>query len=288
MRLQILNYKCFKNAEVVIDKPYTVLTGSGKSTLRDMFEILKHIGIGEMRVDNVLSWVSNTGFEFEISLKEHHYKYRLLTCICSGVSEESLDIDGVNIFSRDSFPLSNRMLMLPMYQHTDNRVNIFRSWLANMIILAPVPSMMSDGLVKNDEQLDLTGSNFVSYLNTFLNRYPKGYIHIEQYLSERYHNFREFWFKSESKDEKTLKVLFERELNFSLSSGEKMDFLIATLCAVEKYFDNMFCFWDDFGNDLINPVETITHLTSVFKDSSQLVIATKFTPLIEKGPLLRI
>lgn len=123
-----------------------------------------------------------------------------------------------------------------------------------MVILAPIPSLMTGE--SNGETLapERDASNFGEWFSGLLSRYPAAYTQIDKYLREVMPDLQDFMNEKIGKDAKNMMVRFEADranltVDFdALSDGEKCFFLCAVVLAANKYYGPIFCFWDEPDN----------------------------------------
>lgn len=215
-------------------------------------------------------------FEIEVLLQEKLYKYVLALELPESfrelrVFEEQLLVAGEPVYSRKEaqvtltsgnreaqFLVDWHLIALPVIQEQSETdpLRIFRIWLAHMIILAPIPSLMTGD--SNGETLEpkRDGSNFGEWFSGLLSRYPAAYKDVDKYLHEVMTDISDIQNELIGKDFKNMVVRFEKNntnLNVDfkdLSDGEKCFFLCAIVLAANKYYGPLFCFWDEPDNYL--------------------------------------
>lgn len=212
-RLYVNNFKCLENFELSLKGMSSTLligrNGVGKSTISTVLELLQKIGRGINRVGQLIqSKDFSPGrshvpirFEIEVLLAEKLYKYVLALELPDGfrelrVLEENLLVAGEPIYSRNEsqvtlsarsrealFSVDWHLIALSVIQEQSETdpLRIFRTWLAQMIILAPIPSLMKGE--SNGETLEpkQDGSNFGEWFSGLLSRYPAAYKEIDKY-----------------------------------------------------------------------------------------------------------
>jgi predicted ATPase len=177
---------------------------------------------------------------------------------------------------------------LPVIQEQSaGPLHLFKTWLAQMIILAPIPAKMTG--ISNGETLEpmRDGSNFAEWFTGLLSRYPAAYTRIEQYLKQMMPDLLDFLNKPIGADAKNMQVRFEDQqasllVDFNdLSDGEKCFFLGAVVLAANKSYGPLFCFWDEPDSYLsISEVgQFAVALRAAFKESGQ-ILATSHNPEI--------
>ncbi|MDL5054043.1 AAA family ATPase [Oscillatoria laete-virens NRMC-F 0139] len=321
-RLYVHNFRCLENFELSLKGMSSALligkNGVGKSTISSALELLQTIGRGQNRVGQLIQTKDFSPgrsdipirFEIEVLLEEKVYKYVLALELPEGfrelrVREEQLLVAGVSIFSRQEaqVTLSSRnreaqflvdwhLIALPVIQEQSETdpLRIFRTWLARMVILSPIPSLMTGD--SNGETLEpkRDGSNFGEWFSGLLSRYPAAYKEVDQYLKTVMPDISEIYNELIAKNSKSMIVRFE-ENNTSLSvdfkdlsDGEKCFFLCAVVLAANKYYGPLFCFWDEPDNHLsLSEVgHFIMSLRRSFKSSGQILATSHNEEAIRK------
>lgn len=202
----------------------------------------------------------------------------------------------------DLFPSTNQLIAsqfqvdwhlvaLPLIQAQSeiDPLYIFNSWLSRMIILAPIPSLMTGESSGETLEPKRDGSNFGEWFSGLLRRYPAAYTQIDRYLREVMPDIQDIQNESIGKDAKNMIVCFEAnnaELSIDfkdLSDGEKCFFLCAVLLAANKYY-SPFCFWDEPDNylSLSEVGHFMTTLRRSFKNSGQILVTSHNEEAIRK------
>ena len=324
-RLSIKNYKCFENFEFEFDSDaHSMLllgnNGSGKTSLADALEIFQKIGRGEGQVGRLISpaqrWDEHDLVTLRISvvldgaLFEYGFRVDFITqeaCI----KTEALRMDGALVFLRegpeiywDENKLGNtisydwRVLFLPTLhdKSSQEHVNAFKSWLANMLILSPNPVMFKAESTAPVRWPSRDCSDCVSWLNHILTSRPKAYAGIETYLKSLWNDFYTVSNEQVGSETKRLRLEFKdadakRKKEFSpalnvLSDGEKCLFLSAVVIAAREATPSLFCFWDEPDNHLsISEVgQFIRFMRDAFSTGGQLLAASHNPEVIHAFP----
>lgn len=289
-RLYVHNFRCLENFELSLKATSSALligkNGSGKSTIASVLELLQNIGRGVNRMGQLIhpkdfaAGRSNVPirFEIEVLLEDKLYKYTLALELPENfrelrVSEEELLVSGELIYSREEaqvdlasrnaqFLVDSHLVALPVIQEPS--IDIFKTWLARMIILAPIPALMSGESHGETLEPKRDGSNFGEWFSGLLSRYPAAYTQADKYLRQVMPDIQDFLNEPMGKETKSMVVRFAVEpmmVNFStkanlsvdfkdLSDGEKCFFLCAVVLAANQYYGPLFCFWDEPDNYL--------------------------------------
>lgn len=201
------------------------------------------------------------------------------------------------------FPLTNQLMpsqffvdwhliALPLIQvqsETDP-LYIFKNWLSRMIILSPIPSLMTGESSGETLEPKRDGSNFGEWFSGLLSRYPAAYSQADKYLREVMPDIEDFQNEKIGKDAKSMIVRFEAnnsELSVDfkdLSDGEKCFFICAVVLAANKYYGPLFCFWDEPDNylSLSEVGHFITTLRRSFRNSGQILVTSHNEEAIRK------
>jgi ABC-type Mn2+/Zn2+ transport system ATPase subunit len=318
-RLYAHNFKCFENFELTVKgMPSALLVGkngSGKSTIASVLEIFQSVGRGTNRLGTLVKPADFTGgrsnvpirLEIEVGLQGRVFKYVLAVEFPerfreARIAEEQLVVAGDPIFTRKEaevtlhsgaqnsairFSVDWHLAALPVIQEQSETgpLRIFKDWLARIIILAPIPSLMTGD--SRGETLEPTrdGSNFGDWLAGLLGRYPAAYTKIEQYLRGMMPDIRDFLNEPIGRDTKSTIIRFQEDsrqlkVYFSeLSDGEKCLFLSSVVLAANEFYGPLFCFWDEPDNhlSLAEVGHFLISLRRSFENGGQL-LATSHNP----------
>lgn len=323
-RLYVHNFRCLENFELTLrDLPSALLigkNGAGKSTVGQALELFQRIGQGINRVGQLVQPKDFARgrldvpirLELELLLKNKLYKYALALELPEKfrelrVFEEELLVSGNPIYTRKEaqvtlyksqqnyearFQVDWHLVALPIIQEQSETdpLRIFRNWLAHMIILAPIPSLMTGESKGETLQPKGDGSNFGEWVSGLLSRYPAAYTQIDKHLREVMPDVQDFLNELIGKDSKNMVVRFgvnhaELNINFEdLSDGEKCFFLCAVVLAANKSYGPLFCFWDEPDNylSLLEIGHFVTSLRRSFKNGSQFLAASHNAETIRK------
>lgn len=317
-RLYVNNFRCLENFELTMKEMSSALligkNGVGKSTIAKALEILQSIARGTNRLRDLAKEPRLIGtkdfahgksdvpirLEIEVLLDNKLYKYVLALDLPENfkelrVFEEQFLVAGNPIYSRKAaqvtihhnaqnqeaqFSLDWHLIAMPII--SNNSVDVFKNWLSQMIILAPIPSLMTGNSYSETLEPKRDGSDIGEWLSGILGRYPAAYREIDKYLRDIMEDFQDFVNEIIGKDLKSLVVRFEKNkatLNVDfqdLSDGEKCFFLCAVVLAANKFYGPVFCFWDEPDNYLSLSVagDFIMSLRRSFKDNGQIVVTS--------------
>jgi len=324
-RLYVHNFRCFENFEFkAAGMPASLLigkNGAGKSTVAATLRILQSIGRGVNRAGQLVSPKDFScgrstvpmRFEVEVLLGADQYFYSIALELPEKFKElrvldERLEVSGKIIYSRNqaqvSLPKNSpergeaqflvdwHLIALPVIQEQSvtDPVRIFKSWLANMVILAPIPSHMSGNSSEETLQPATDGSNLGDWLSGLLSQYPAAYSTINDYLRSVMPDIQELRNEPVGKDAKRMLVHFASDaanfpLSFDdLSDGEKCFFLCAVILAANKAYGPLFCFWDEPDNflSLSEVGHFVLALRKAFKQGGQIIVTSHNEEAIRK------
>jgi len=267
-RLYIHNFRCLENFELNLkDMPSALLigkNGSGKSTIASALEIFQSIGRDINKVKQLVTpndfFAGQSKvpmrFEIEVLLNNKLYKYILALELPETVKdlrvfEEELLVSGDLFYSRVAHEMDLyhheatvgvdwRIVALPIMQEPSKEepLRIFKTWLAQMIILSPIPSLITGESTGETLEPKRDGSNFAEWVSGLLSRYPAAYSQIDKYLREIMPDIQDFLNEQIGRNAKSMIVRFEANnatlsVDFEdLSDGEKCFFLIEKLLLV--------------------------------------------------------
>jgi predicted ATPase len=315
-RLYVNNFRCLENFSIDFVNQASVLiigrNGSGKSTLRHAFELFQNICRGSNRVRELIDGSDFTQrrtnvpmrFEVEVALAGKHFKYTVSFEFPESfrearVAEEGLSVDGDVVFSRQQAQVSVRggptfgvdwhIVALPVIDERAgaNSIQQMKSFFKSMILISPIPANMSGFSEEESVELQPDASNFASWFNALLLRYPAAYSALDGYLKSVIPDLESFENVPRGEKGKQLLVKFEQEeskrslaVDFKqLSDGEKCFFLSALIVASNKVSEPVFCMWDEPDSHLsLSEVgHFISHLRKMTNRNGQF-IATSHHP----------
>ncbi|MCI5150235.1 MAG: ATP-binding protein, partial [Candidatus Electrothrix sp. MAN1_4] len=313
-RLYIHNFRCLENFELTAKDQSSFLligkNGTGKTTVSSVLEVLQSIGRGTNRVRHLITTQDfargrsdvPVRFELEVLLGGKLYKYGLAFELPENfkelrVFEEQLSVAGAPVYVREKaqvtlhsrhgeaqFSVDWHLVALPVIQEqsADDPIRIFKTWLARMIILSPLPPLMTGESSGDTLEPKRKGDNFGEWISGLFSRYPAAYRHVDAYLRNVMPDLLDFLNEPIGKDSKNMVVRFETEkakleLDFKdLSDGEKCFFLCAAVLAAHQYYGPLFCFWDEPDNylSLSEVGHFVMELRRSFQEGSQIAMTS--------------
>ena len=184
------------------------------------------------------------------------------------------------------------LIALPIIQiksETDP-LYIFKTWLAQMIILAPIPSQITGESHGETLEPRRDASNLGEWVSGLLSRYPAAYSQIDKYLRTVMPDIQDFLNEQIGRNAKNMIVRFEANnatlsVDFEdLSDGEKCFFICAVVLAANQYYGPLFCFWDEPDNylSLSEVGHFVTNLRKSFKTRGQFLATSHNEEAIRK------
>jgi len=294
--------------------------GAGKTAVGLALRILQRIGRGINRVSTLVKETDfflgrkdvPMRFELEVDLEGNTYSYDIAFGFVDGnkevsVFEEKLTVDGEIILGRveggvrlaklekeiNAYVRIDRQLVaLPLLQQESptDPLFIFREWLAAMLILRPLPS-----LIKGDSE-DLTReprptvTNLGAWFAGLLAHAPSAYTKIDEYLKQVMPDLKDIKNPLVGKDARRLFVQFSSDqgsLNIpfeDLSDGEKCFMICALVLAANEAYGPLLCFWDEPDNYLA-PSEVghfVLALRKAFQSGGQFIATSHNSEAIQR------
>jgi hypothetical protein len=217
-------------------------------------------------------------FEIEVELEAQTYGYSIAFEFPTGfkelrVLEEKLTVGGMPVFSREvaevhvarmgqekeaSFRIDWHLVALPIIQQQSSHdpIVVFKRWLARMLILRPVPSLILGDSKEETLEPNLQVTNFGAWFSGLLAYAPSAYARIDEYLKQVMPDLKDIKNPAVGTDSRSLVVQFSNEqgsvrLPFGyLSDGEKCFMICALVLAANDAYGPVFCFWDEPDNYL--------------------------------------
>jgi len=320
-RLYLNHFRCLENFELRIAEQSSLLligrNGAGKTTVGLALEILQKIARGTNRVDNLvkpkdLSWGRTdvpVRFEIGVELDGKVYEYVIAFEFPEGfkelrVLEEKLTVDQQPVYTREvaqvhlartggerereaKFLIDWHMVALPIIQEQSamDPLFIFKQWLARMLILRPIPSLITGDSNQETLQPGREVADFGAWFSGLLAYAPAAYGKIDDYLKLVMPDLRDIKNPLIGKDSRSLVVQFSNSTGrlsvpfTDLSDGEKCFMICALVLAANDSYGPVFCFWDEPDNYLA--LDEVGHFVMALRKAFQLggqFIATSHNP----------
>ncbi len=289
--------------------------GSGKTTVGLALRVLQKIARGRNRVEGLVKpkdlFRGRTDvpvrFEIEVELNARIYGYTIafefpaiFRELC--VLEEKLTVGGESVYTRKKaqvhlagrgmekaayFSIDPLLAALPIIQQQSENdpLFVFKRWLASMLILRPMPSLIR-GESKRETLRPLPSvTNFAAWFSGLLAHAPSAYTKIDEYLKQVMPDLKDIKNPVVGADSRSLVVQFlnnERSVTLpfdDLSDGEKCFMICAVVLAANDAYGPLLCFWDEPDNYLA--LSEVGHfvlaLRTAFQSGGQF-IATSHNP----------
>jgi ABC-type Mn2+/Zn2+ transport system ATPase subunit len=310
-RFYVNNFRCLENFTLSIDGHTSLLllgkNGAGKSTVGAALEVFQSVARGVNRLKDLVKpsdfaqgrTSSPMRFEIEVDLFGQVYQYILALELPEKFKElrvldEQLSLNSVPLYTRkhaqvnlgagSGFSLDWHLVALPVIQAQSNTdpLGIFRRWLASMLILAPIPALMSSESSGDALWPERDVENFGEWFTGLLLNSPSAYTTISDYLKEVFPDFKSLQNPYVGSESRSLTIQFSSEgknlfLPFGdLSDGEKCFFVCALVLASSQENKALFCLWDEPDNHLsIAEVrQCMATLRSSFAEGGQLIVVS--------------
>ena len=318
-RLYVHNFRCLENFELPVSGQSSLLlignNGAGKTTIGRALEILQRIARGTNRVGDLVEPMDLTRsrtnipmrFEISVELATKIYQYIIAFEFPEGftelrVLEEKLTVDGKPVYTRNlaqvnlaklgtekdaQFRIDWHLVALPIVQQqsTKDPLFIFKQWLSRMIILRPIPPLITGESERETLEPDAEVTYFGAWLSGLLAYAPSAYSKIDEYLKQVIPDLKDIKNPVIGTDSRNLVVHFSNHqgsitLPFEdLSDGEKCFMICALVLAANEAYGPIVCFWDEPDNYLaLSEVgHFVLSLRRAFESGGQL-IATSHNP----------
>ncbi len=319
-RLYIHNFRCLENFDLPIGGQQSTLligkNGSGKTTVSLALEILQKIARGKNRVEDLIdkrdltrgrSAEAPVRFEIEADLGGCIYGYQIAFERPKSfrefrVLDEKMVADGKVVYSRElakvhlsrkgqtqeaEFFIDWHLVALPVIQQEskDDPLFIFKQWLARILILRPVPSLITGDSETETLEPHPSVHNFGAWFTGLLASAPAAYTRIDSYIKQVMPDLKDIKNPLVGSESRSLSVQFAAgqesiDLPFrDLSDGEKCFMICALVLAASETYNFTVCFWDEPDNYLaLSEVrEFVLTLRRALQNQGQLV-ATSHNP----------
>jgi hypothetical protein len=218
------------------------------------------------------------------------------------VVEEKLAVGGKPIYTRQleqislartladggaKFRIDWHLIALPIIQEKSGTdpLSIYRQWLARMLVLQPLPSLISGDSEQETLQPNLQVTDFAAWFSGLLASAPAAYSQIDEYLKQVMPDLKDIQNPVTGGDSRSLFLQFTNEqgtvkLAFEdLSDGEKCFMICALVLAAKSAYEPVLCFWDEPDNylALAEVGHFVLALRKAFQTGGQF-IATSHNP----------
>ena len=284
-RFYVHNFRCLDNFDLPVANKSTALligyNGTGKSTVGYALEVLQRIARGVTQTDELVTPVDFTRgradapmrFELAVVIDGARYEYVIAFDFPVGfkklrVREESLSVDGKPVYSRElaevhlaraaatqsaTFRIDWHLVALPIVQEQSSAdpISIFKIWLSRMLILRPIPALISGESDQESFEPNPAVTNFGAWFSGILKYSPSAYTLINDYLKQIMPDLKEIKNVPTGGDSRSLIVEFSNETGLAsipfkyLSDGEKCFMICSLVLAANKVYGPLFCYWDE-------------------------------------------
>lgn len=167
---------------------------------------------------------------------------------------ERLEAERLEAERKDAkFFIDWHLVALPIVQEksTKDPLFIFKQWLARMLILRPIPSLISGESEQETLEPNIQVTDFGAWFSGLLAYAPAAYTEIDAYLKLVMPDLKDIKNPATGTDSRSLIVQFSnglgsRNLPFEeLSDGEKCFMICAVVLAANNAYGPLLCFWDE-------------------------------------------
>ena len=309
LNLYIHNYKCFQNFNFDTDKEPSLLivgkNGVGKTCLMEVLNIFQAIGRGEHRIEKIVNEESLTLwnkkkellFEMNVNINSNNFKYKLCLEMPENfykfrIKLEELIVNKTEVLKREpalvslnnrtEFSIDWHYVALPLiFDYNENKhIITFRNWLANMLLLSPIPHIIKDISDNETEYLTNSCENFIDFFINQINKDYSLFQNIQVYVRSMLDDFNTLKSVSLGERIKRLDVSFnniEKDIRFShLSHGEKIFLIHAVVVALATKKKDLFVFWDEPDSYLARgEIQAfIRQLRATFAKKNQIIMTS--------------
>lgn len=320
-RLYVHNFRCLESFTLDLAGQRSAVligrNGAGKSTVLQALEVFQKICRGPNRVREVIRARDFTRFDksrpmrFEIDalLDDRRFTYSVslewpVDFHEARIAEERLLRNGDIVFDRQQaqvqlagrapFGLDWHTFALPVINERppERSIQDVKAFLANLILIAPVPQLIAGFSEEPATGLDRHALNYASCLRDMLQKKPKSYSKFEEFVQDVLPDFSSIENVDRGQEGGSqLIVTFEQKnpsqtlpLAFDvLSDGEKCFLISAYIAAANAVRSSsdppIVCVWDEPDNHL--SLAEVAHFITALRKMSNLggqFIATTHHP----------
>jgi predicted ATPase len=158
-------------------------------------------------------------------------------------------------------------------QSENDPLFVFKQWLARMLILRPVPSLILGDSKEETLEPNPQVTNFGAWFSGLLAYAPSAYTKIDEYLKQVMPDLKDIKNPAVGTDSRSLIVQFSNDqgslpLPFEdLSDGEKCFMICSLVLAANDVYGPVLCFWDEPDNYLA--LSEIGHFVLALRNAFQ-------------------
>jgi hypothetical protein len=184
-------------------------------------------------------------------------------------------VSGLSRVSEAAFSIDWHLVALPIVQEQSPKdpLFIFRQWFARMLVLRPIPSLISGDSKQETLAPNIRVTDFGAWFSGLLAYAPAAYTEIDAYLKQVMPDLKDIKNPVTGTDSRSLVVQFSTDLGSlnlpfeDLSDGEKSFMICALVLAANNAYGPLFCFWDEPDNHLA--LDEIGHFVMALRKAFQ-------------------
>jgi len=309
-RLYVHNFRCLENFELKLEGMPSVLligkNGSGKTAVGLALEVLQKIGRGATQASELVKQKDRSRgrsevpirFEIEAAIDSWVIRYSVAFQFPRGsgavrVFHEELAVDGAVMLARgadgsgEADPkIDSQLVALPIIaREPSHPLHVFRRCLARMLILRPVPSLISGDSTGTIYGPNPQVTDFGAWFSGRVSFDSGGYTRMADFLKQVMPDFTSLQNPEVGKDSRSLVAQFATDQGMltvpfaDLSDGEKCFMIGAVVLSGNDGFPP-WCFWDEPDNYLaLGEVQQfVVALRRAFEIGGGQLIATSHNP----------
>jgi len=324
-RLYVSNYRCLDNFTLDVGGMSSLLllgkNGAGKSSIGSALQVLQKIGRGVIEAGELVkpSEISAhkpdvpVRFEIDIEINGslYHYEVAFTQAKLSRkmvVYAEKLMVDNLVIYDREQTYLrtgsqasqadegdvriTSTLVSLGLFYalDQDSPVQSLKTWLSRMVIIRPIPSLITGDSAGSTLEPDFDLRLFGEWFSGILAAYPHAYETLSSFLRQAMPDFHSVVNETVGANSRELAVRFDdgnglSRIRFSdLSDGEKCYFIAGLILVANQSYGPLVCFWDEPDNHLsLDMIGQLTlELRRSFLKSGQLFVTSHHPETIRR------
>lgn len=175
-------------------------------------------------------------------------------------------------------------------QSEGDPLSVFRLWLANLLVLRPLPALMKGESDSETTRPDAALAELGAWFSGLVASAPSVYGTIDRFLRQVMPDIQDIKNPRVGRDSRSLRVYFAQgEAAFSLPfesllDGEKCFVACALVMAAREVYRSLVCLWDEPENYLASSEISFvtTALRRAFREGGQLIVTSHHPEAIRR------